>query len=230
MGIFIAILIISFWLGHLLWILLFAAVDFLSPFFYLHILVQTWLFTGLFITAHDAMHGSVSKNRKVNNFFGHIATTLYAFLSYRRLTKKHYLHHLHPATENDPDFSPHSNNFFLWWFLFMKNYIVWWQIILMAITFNILLIWFNEVRILVFWVFPSVLSTFQLFFFGTWIPHRRPFNSKMEPHFSRSFIRNHPAALLSCFFFGYHWEHHQSPVTPWWKLYQLKDKKGFRSV
>jgi beta-carotene/zeaxanthin 4-ketolase len=228
MGVFFAILIISVWLGHLLWILLFAAVDFQSPPFYVHILVQTWLFTGLFITAHDAMHGSVSRNRRVNNFFGHLATSLYAFLSYRRLTKKHYQHHLHPATEKDPDFSPHSNNFFLWWFRFMKNYIVWWQILLMAVTFNILLIWFNEVRVLVFWVLPSVLSTFQLFFFGTWIPHRRPFTEKMEPHYSRSFIRNHTAALLSCFFFGYHWEHHQSPVTPWWRLYRLKDSKTFR--
>lgn len=228
MGVLIAVAIIVTWLAHLVWVLLQAPVSFGSPLFYLHILFQTWISTGLFITAHDAMHGTVSPNRKLNNAIGHVATTLYAFLSYRNLSKKHYLHHLYPATEKDPDFSPHTNNFFVWWFRFMKSYIVWWQILLMAVTFNVLLIWFSEVRLLAFWVVPLVLSTFQLFFFGTWIPHRRPFTEKMKPHYSRSFTRNHLAALLTCFFFGYHWEHHQSPVTPWWKLYRLKDRKDFR--
>jgi beta-carotene/zeaxanthin 4-ketolase len=225
MGIFIAIMILVAWLAHLLWILLNVPVNFQSPWFYMHILIQTWLYTGLFITAHDAMHGSVCRSRRINDFVGQVSTTLYAFLSFRLLSRKHYLHHLYPATEKDPDFSPKSNTFLVWWFLFMRNYITWWQILLMAILFNIFLIWFSEAKILAFWVAPSLLSTFQLFFFGTWLPHRRPFTSDMQPHFSRSFMKNHPAALLTCYFFGYHWEHHQSPTTPWWKLYRLKNER-----
>lgn len=222
MGVFIALLIIIFWFCHLVYSLLFAEVNFSSILFYLHILIQAFLYTGLFITGHDAMHGSVAKNRKLNNIIGHIATTLFAFLSFRVLSKKHYSHHLYPASEKDPDFSTKSNNFFIWCYHFMINYTTWWQILFMAITFNILLIWFNELQLIFFWVLPAIISTFQLFFFGTWIPHRRPYTEDMKPHFARTLRKNHFLAMLSCYFFGYHWEHHESPTTPWWRLYQMK--------
>lgn len=222
MGLFIAFIIFLLWAGHLVYSLLVVSVNLLSPFFYIHIFIQTFFYTGLFITAHDAMHGTVAKNRKINNYVGRLATTFFAFLSYKILSEKHYLHHRFPATENDPDFSPQSNNFFVWWFTFMKNYTTWWQILLMAVTFNILLIWFNEAQLLSFWVIPAIFSTFQLFFFGTYLPHRKPFSEEMKPHNSRSLPKNHLAAMLSCYFFGYHWEHHNSPTTPWWKLYQIK--------
>jgi beta-carotene ketolase (CrtW type) len=48
--------------------------------------------------------------------------------------KKHYQHHRFPGTEKDPDFLPRSNNFFVWWFVFMKNYVTWWQFRLMAVA------------------------------------------------------------------------------------------------
>jgi beta-carotene ketolase (CrtW type) len=222
MGIFIAIIIIVFWAGHLAYCLFFVDFNLLDPFFYFHVLLQAYFYTGLFITGHDAMHGVVAKNRRLNNLIGHLATTFFAFLSYKVLSKKHYLHHRFPATEQDPDFSSRSNNFFVWWFIFMKNYTTWWQIVLMAVTFNVLLIWFTEVQLLSFWVVPAIFATLQLFFFGTYLPHRRPFSDKMTPHNSRTQKRNHLWAMLSCYFFGYHWEHHESPTTPWWQLYQIK--------
>ena len=222
MGIIIATAIILFWLVHLLYLLLFFEANFTSPMAILHVLIQAYLYTGLFITAHDAMHGTVAKNRKLNNLFGNTATSLFAFLSFSNLSKKHYRHHLYPATDKDPDFFSNSNNFFVWWFAFMKQYLTWQQILLMAILFNVLLIWFTELQLIVFWIIPALISTFQLFFFGTYIPHRRPFTEKMKPHFSRTLPKNHLAAMLSCFFFGYHWEHHESPTTPWWKLYRMK--------
>jgi beta-carotene ketolase (CrtW type) len=223
MGVIIAVSIFLLWISHLLYCLFFVEVNFLSPYTYLHLFLQTYFFTGLFITAHDSMHGAIAKNRKLNNALGQIATMAYAFLSYKTLTKKHYLHHQFPATEKDPDFSPKSNNFFVWWFVFMKNYITWWQMLLMAVTFNILLIWFSEIQFLMFWVIPAILSTFQLFYFGTYLPHRRPFSEEMVPHNSRTQKRNHFWAMASCYFFGYHWEHHESPTTPWWKLYKTKN-------
>lgn len=212
----------ALWLGNLVYSLLHVDPDPASVWFWLHFLIQIYLYTGLFITAHDAMHGQVARNRKVNNAAGHVATMLYAFLSFRILSKKHYQHHRFPGTEKDPDFSSDSNNFFVWWFKFMMNYIRWWQILLMAVTFNILLLEFNEIQLLAYWVIPVILSTFQLFYFGTYRPHRKPFVKEMEPHNSRSQTRNHVWAMLSCYFFGYHWEHHESPATPWWKLYKVK--------
>lgn len=222
MGVFIAIVVLILWLGHLLYSLFMVEPNLMSPFFYLHILIQAYLYTGLFITAHDSMHGTVSKNRKLNNFIGHLSTTLFAFLSYNVLRKKHYQHHRFPGTDKDPDFSPRSNNFFVWWFVFMKNYVTWWQLVLMAVAFNVLLIWFSEIQVIAFWVIPAILATFQLFFFGTFLPHRRPHSHEMEPHKSRTQMKNHLWAMLSCYFFGYHHEHHESPTTPWWQLYKTK--------
>jgi beta-carotene ketolase (CrtW type) len=41
---------------------------------------------------------------------------------------------------------------------------------------------------------------------------------------SRSQRKNHVWAFISCYFFGYHYEHHAQPYLPWWKLPQAKEK------
>lgn len=222
MGIVIAISIILLWILHLIYSLSEAEVSFASPLFYLHILVQAYLFTGLFITAHDAMHRNLSENKKINNLIGWTASFLYAGLSYKKLFKNHFKHHKSPAIEDDPDFYAGSQNFFVWWGVFMLRYLSAVQIIIMAVLFNLLKLFFNESSIWFFWVVPAILSTLQLFYFGTYQPHKRPHNHFMEPHKARTQKGNHIWAMLSCYFFGYHFEHHDSPHTPWWKLYKLK--------
>ena len=55
---------------------------------------QTFLYTGLFITAHDAMHGIVfPKNIKINNLIGRVAVSVYALFSYDNLLKKSKLNY-----------------------------------------------------------------------------------------------------------------------------------------
>jgi beta-carotene/zeaxanthin 4-ketolase len=223
MGILIAISIILLWLTHLVYSLFFYTFSFTSVFTYIHILLQAYLFTGLFITAHDAMHGTISRKRGINNFFGRTASSLYACLSYSRLIKNHFKHHKYPGTGEDPDFSPSSQNFIKWWFLFMKRYSTILQFVLMAIIYNILKFFTAELNIIFFWVLPAVLSTFQLFFFGTYQPHKTPHTHDMLPHKARSQKKNFVWGLLSCYFFGFHFEHHHSPGTPWWKLYSIKE-------
>lgn len=222
MGLLIAFLIISLWFVHLFYLLIFVEVSF-APIMLIHIAIQTYLYTGLFITAHDAMHGLVSSNRTLNNIVGQSATWLFAALSYSRLNMKHHLHHRFPGEETDPDYSTQTQNFWRWWFSFLKNYVSWWQIITMAIVFNVLQIWINQQNLIVFWVLPSVLATFQLFYFGTYRPHKLPHTESMMPHNARSQKESHLWAMLSCYFFGYHYEHHESPQTPWWKLYRIKN-------
>ena len=56
MGVFIALLVIISWASHLAYMLLLLPVNLLDVWFWVHMLIQTWLFTGLFITAHDSMH------------------------------------------------------------------------------------------------------------------------------------------------------------------------------
>jgi len=222
MGILIALIIIMAWTIHLIFSLIYLEVNFLDPFFYLNIFIQAYLFTGLFITAHDSMHGTLSKNKKLNKLTGQITAFLFACMSYNKLIRNHMNHHRYPGTENDPDFSYSSQNFFQWWGLFLWRYTTVLQIVLMGIIFNILIIWFNEINILMFWVLPAVLSTFQLFFFGTYLPHKRPHSKNMLPHNARTQKKNHLWAMLSCYFFGYHFEHHENPGIPWWKLYRAK--------
>jgi beta-carotene ketolase (CrtW type) len=226
MGVFFAISILSIWTVNLFYSLEAVAVDYSSPWFYIHILFQTYLFTGLFITGHDAMHGTVSRNRIVNKSIGFLSVTLYAAMSYSRLLKNHRMHHLFPGTENDPDYASRSQNFFVWYFKFMFHYLTVIQLLIMAGLYNILRIWYPDASILWFWVVPAFLSTFQLFFFGTYLPHRRPHTSEMGPHKARTLKQNHVWAMLSCYFFGYHLEHHLSPGTPWWKLYKAKSQQS----
>lgn len=222
MGLLIAILIITLWLSHLIYILNFVEVDFTSPIFYLHIFIQSYLYTGLFITGHDAMHGTVSSNKKVNKTIGTVATFLFAGLSYNRLIKNHFMHHKHPGEENDPDFYTKSQNFLIWWGMFMKRYTTITQLIIMAVAYNLLKILYDDLIIIMYWVIPAFLGTLQLFFFGTYLPHKYPHTEKMNPHNARTQRKNHLWAMLSCYFFGYHHEHHESPRTPWWQLYKMK--------
>ena len=223
MGIIIAFIIISIWASHLTYSLLYVNVDFTNPVFYLHILLQGYLYTGLFITAHDAMHGTVSKNKFINKSIGSISTLLFAGLSYNKLIKNHFKHHKSPGENEDPDFYTKSQNFFIWWGTFLWRYTTITQLIIMAVVFNVLKIWFDEISIILFWIVPAFLGTFQLFFFGTYLPHKYPHTESMQPHKARTQKRNHLWAMLSCYFFGYHYEHHESPRTPWWRLYKLKE-------
>lgn len=216
----IAVLVILIW-GLSLYLNFIALVDWLNPLTYLRIIIQAHLFTGLFITAHDAMHGAVAPKRsQLNHTLGKIASFFFIFNSYKKLRPKHYDHHRHAGTEGDPDYHKGNANFWAWYWSFLMEYISWQQILLAAITFNVLKIWVNEANLILYWVIPSILSTFQLFYFGTYLPHRGEHDNH---HNSRSQRHNHLWAFLSCYFFGYHYEHHDSPATPWWQLWKVKE-------
>lgn len=192
-----------------------------NPLTYLGILIQMHLYTGLFITAHDAMHGIVSANKKWNKATGLIAALLFSYNFYWKLFPKHHEHHRYVATDQDPDY--HSSGKFLIWYLsFIKQYVTIWQILLMAITFNVLKLFLPVENLIAFWMAPAILSTLQLFFFGTYLPHMGESDNK---HHSNSQSKNHFWAFFSCYFFGYHYEHHDSPGTPWWRLWRVKEKQ-----
>ncbi len=222
MGIIIGITILVVWAAHLFYSLESVDIKYTSFYFYFHIVLQTYFFTGLFITGHDAMHGTVSRNRLVNKVIGYASGLLYAGMWYPRLVRNHRLHHLFPGTDQDPDYSSHSQNFFIWYFKFMIHYLTIYQLIIMAGLYNLLKYWYSDASIIWFWVVPAFLSTFQLFYFGTYLPHRMPHTEEMEPHKARTLKKNHVWAMVSCYFFGYHHEHHTSPRTPWWQLYKSK--------
>jgi beta-carotene ketolase (CrtW type) len=176
----------------------------------------------MFITAHDAMHGSVLPGRPgTNRIIGTTYVTLYALFSYGGLFEKHWEHHRHPGTGADPDYHDgvHSG-FGRWYGRFMGNYLRVPQLVGMAIVFNILwlLLGLDIANIILFWIVPSFASTFQLFYFGTYRVHREPPGGYTNVHRATSSDYSSPVSFLTCYHFGYHLEHHMFPGVPWWRL------------
>ena len=182
----------------------------------------TWLFVGLFIIAHDCMHGSLAPGRpRMNRAFGTLALFLYAAFSYRRLLPEHHKHHRRPGTAQDPDFCPdHPNAFLPWLSRFLSHYYGWREFFAMGavmVTYFVLL-QPSLLNVAAFYVLPAVVSALQLFYFGTYRPHRVGAHGFADEHNTRTDDFPWFVSLLTCFHFGYHHEHHLSPGVPWWAL------------
>ena len=138
------------------------------------IALTMWLWTGVFISAHDAMHGLVlPQNQGLNHKVGKICLGIYAMLPYDRMLKAHHAHHRHPSEPEDPDYWPQHwpsklHNAFepVGWFLgFMRNYFDWKSVLYFAAVFEGLhaLAGIEKPVLLMMWICPVVLSTVQLF-------------------------------------------------------------------
>jgi len=132
------------------------------------IAIQCWLYTGLFIVAHDTMHGSFAPGRnRINAFVGTAILFVYAGFNWREMRTAHHAHHDFSGTEKD------------------------------------------------------ILSSVQLFYFGTYLTHRHK-DAFPDEHNARTNAFPWALSLLSCFHFGYHHEHHLFPHEPWWRLPRRK--------
>jgi beta-carotene/zeaxanthin 4-ketolase len=190
------------------------------------VFVTTFFFTGLFITAHDGMHGTIAPGHKtINKLLGSTAVWLYALFSFRKLCECHYLHHKSPATALDPDYSEdHTDSFFYWYTSFLLRYISVVQFLGMAFVANLLIhiAGLPTINVLIFWAFPACLSTVQLFFFGTYLPHRPHGHPFPDHHKARSLLQGRLVSFFSCYHFGCHHQHHATPQVPWWSLWSTE--------
>lgn len=187
------------------------------------ILLQCWLNVGLFIVAHDCMHGSLAPFRpRLNRAVGRLCLALYAGFSYDRLIGKHFAHHRHSGTAEDPDFhAGEPRRFWPWYLAFMRRYFGLREFAVLAALLGTYLIVLQAppTNALLFWGVPAVLSSLQLFFFGTYLPHRHEEEAFADRHNARSLSLSPVVSLVTCFHFGgFHHEHHDSPSTPWWRL------------
>ncbi|MDX2288122.1 MAG: fatty acid desaturase [Hyphomicrobiaceae bacterium] len=185
--------------------------------------LQTWLYVGLFIVAHDCMHGSLVPFRpSVNRLIGQICLLLYAGFSFDALNRKHHRHHRHSGTADDPDFDEHPPEFGFWhWYAkFFTEYFTWRQLAGIAAVSAVyqLVLGASLANVLVFWALPALLSSAQLFTFGTYLPHRPDADGFADHHRARTNGYAWWLSLLTCFHFGYHHEHHLEPDVPWWRL------------
>lgn len=186
-------------------------------------IVQTFLFTGLFITAHDAMHGTLSpRHPRLNHALGWLCVTLYAGFDYRRMRRNHIAHHVHPGVPgDDPDFHDGRHTGPIAWYLgFMARYMSWRPLLLQAALFQVLTngLGLPVGQVLLCQALPAVASSVQLFWFGTYLTHRVPPGGHTNRHNARSSTMPPWLSLLTCYHFGYHEEHHEHPSAPWWRL------------
>lgn len=193
------------------------------------LLFRTFLHTGLFVIAHDAMHGNILPHHPVvNRWVGRCALWLYGFLPYDICRKQHWQHHKYPAQERDPDFYPPSDDNLMaylirWYCYFLSSYLT--PQTLVSVVVGIVIIIVSLVflfgvavqNLILFWVIPWVLSSIQLFTFGIFLPHHFEDDGNV-PHQSRSYYYPLFWSLLACYHFSYHQEHHAYPNVPWYQL------------
>ncbi len=248
-GLLIALAILGAWFSHLACFLPDSGFDVSSPersgiVLIATIAVQTFLNTGLFVTAHDAIHGSVYPNHcSINHRVGALCAIAYAGLSYRMLALNHRLHHRHPMEASDPDFNDVINAGF--WACYGRFIAQYWgveQFLRLggAIAAAMIILHFSLFNLIAFWGIPLFLSSLQLFYFGTYRPHQSLHrdrhvdlgtNSDVKLELTRPVLASDCSAksddfpwlisLLACYHFGYHQEHHDRPDVPWWRLPQV---------
>lgn len=196
------------------------------PFALAMAMVQCWLSVGVFIVCHDAMHGSLVPGRpRLNGSIGAVLLALYAGFAWRQLRDAHFAHHKLAGRAGDPDFDEHHpDNFWRWYGTFFRRYFGWRSILFVHTVVGIywLVLDIPMAQIVLLYGLPALGSSLQLFYFGTFRPHRhetRPGAADFaDRHNTRSEDFGTLASLASCFHFGYHLEHHRRPDVPWWGL------------
>ncbi len=222
-GLGLAVAIIGAWLGLHIWAIFFhrwVGADWGIAIAV--IAAQSWLGAGMFIVAHDAIHGSLAPgNPRLNTAVGQVAVGLYAGFGLKKLAKGHLGHHRAPGTFDDPDFHPEGSSAFAAWFYnFFTHYFGWWELarITAVVALYVFVLGANPIFVGLFWGAPAIFSALQLFVFGTYLPHRPKRTAFVDDSRARSL--NYPwlLSLLTCFHFGRHREHHSHPDVPWWRL------------
>jgi beta-carotene/zeaxanthin 4-ketolase len=222
-GLLLAAAIIGAWLAVHIWTVFLLDVG-TAPLLLVGLVVplQTWLSVGLFIVAHDAMHGSLAPFQpRLNRAIGRGALALFASLSYDRMLPKHHAHHRHAGTDDDPDFdAAHPSAFLPWFAAFARRHVGWRELAAQTIFVWIYIYGFGVAwgNLLLFWALPALLATVQLFYFGTYRPHRHDADPFTDRHRTRSETFPTWLSVLTCYNFGYHHEHHDAPQVPWWRL------------
>ncbi|MTF39296.1 hypothetical protein GGC33_10195 [Cyanobacterium aponinum 0216] len=67
-----------------------------------------------------------------------------------------------------------------------------------------------------------MFSSLQLFFFGTFLPHRHHQDNQYSLGAIKSLHLPMLLSLITCYHFSYHQEHHRYPSLPWWQLPHLR--------
>ena len=225
-GLLLALAIVSSWAAlHLYAMFAFELTFATLPIALLMMALLCWLSVGLFIVSHDAMHGSLAPGRpRLNGFVGGALLFVYAGFAWRKMRDAHFAHHKAPGSRTDPDFdADHPTSFWRWYGTFLGRYFGWRSMLFVATVVAVyaLVVGVPLVQIILLYGVPAIASSLQLFYFGTFRPHRHG-SDFADRHKARSEEFSALASLASCYHFGYHHEHHRAPDVPWWGLPEVK--------
>ncbi len=226
-GLALATLIAGGWLGlHLYSMFVFELSWTSLPQALIMAAILCWLSVGVFIVSHDAMHGTLAPGHpRLNSAIGSLLLFLYAGFAWRRMRDAHFEHHKLAGHAGDPDFDENNpTSFWRWYGTFFRRYFSWQSLVFVHTVVGIYLFVFGIpfMQIFVLYGAPALLSSLQLFYFGTYRPHRHAAEDFPDDHNARSDHFSTLASLASCFHFGYHLEHHRRPDVPWWALPSAK--------
>jgi fatty acid desaturase len=176
--------------------------------------------TDPFAAGHDAWHGSVSRsNPRLNAFIGRTALTLHAWFDFDHLARIHRQHHAHYGIPGqDPDMHPRTQGMFSWFIALAFDYATPMQVLYLAAELIVLhlVVQVPVANLLMFLILPMALSTFRLFYFLIFIPHKTEEGLPLRA--IRSFTGHWVVATLLCFNAVYHDEHHRAAYLPWFAL------------
>ena len=222
-GLSLAAAIVGAWLAIHLWAMFAFRLSWSSlPLALVAAAAQCWLSVGLFIVSHDAMHGSLAPGRpRLNEAIGATLLFLYAGFGWRRMRDAHFAHHRAPGGRDDPDFDvDHPRQFWRWYGGFLRRYFGWRSGLYVSTVVTLYWLAFRVPmeKIVLLYGVPAIASSLQLFYFGTYRPHRHEDGNFADRHNARSEAFGPALSLATCFHFGYHHEHHLGPHVPWWGL------------
>lgn len=244
-GPLLALLIVSAWWVSLLFLLLGTPTAGVPALVAVAEALRTFLQTGLFIVGHDAMHGSLLPSHpRVNEWLGRWMLANYALLPYGAVLRQHRLHHHQPVGPADPDGPGHGGErgedagtaalrwpgAMRWYLRFMGQYLSLRQMLLLLGAWGLAIVVLQPLQpsiaahLLLFWTLPLLLSSLQLFLFGTYLPHRGTAVTR-DRHRAISLDAPVWLSLLCCYHFGYHWEHHAFPGEPWFRLPERRRRR-----
>lgn len=195
------------------------------------LLVTPWLcfsFTGLFILAHEAIHGTLLPGRaQLGHALGRLFAFAYAFMDYGRLRACHARHHAAPGLPDDPDAHP-SGRFLPHLATFAARYLRWWQLLLLVGIGNRLGQSGHTAALLLAYVVPVVASTLLVFTVGIHLVHHPRLLERglADPrHRTVGIDLGGVGSLVAILFFNSHWLHHEHPQLTWVQLGRYRPRE-----